>query len=43
LLHNKEKVFKWPINSPFKDFNEWAVRENLNEIPPDYILNSLYI
>jgi DNA primase len=43
LLHNKEKVFKWPINSPFKDFNEWAVRKNLNEIPPDYILNSLYI
>jgi hypothetical protein len=42
LLQKKEKVFKWPIDKPYKDFNEWAIKEDLNEIPYDFILKSLY-
>jgi hypothetical protein len=42
LLQRKEKVFKWPSDKPYKDFNEWAVRENLTEIPHQIIFNSLY-
>lgn len=43
LLQKKEKVFKWPNNKPYKDFNEWAVKEGLNEIPYESILKSLYL
>jgi hypothetical protein len=42
LLQRKEKIFKWPENKFYKDFNEWAVKEGLNEIPYGEILNSLY-
>lgn len=42
LLLQKEKVFRWPLNSPFKDFNEWALSEGTDEIPYDMIVNSLY-
>jgi hypothetical protein len=42
LLNAKQKVFRWPLNSPYKDFNEWAVKEGTDEIPFDYILKSLY-
>jgi DNA primase len=42
LLQRKERVFKWPDNKPYKDFNEWAVKENLTEISPDEITKSLY-
>lgn len=42
LLQRKEKVFKWPDNKPYKDFNEWVVKEKLNEISQDVILKSLY-
>jgi len=43
LLGRKEKVFKWPLNLPFKDFNECAVFQNKNEIELDFILDNLYI
>jgi hypothetical protein len=43
LLNRKEKVFKWPLNLPFKDFNEYAVFENKNEIEINFILNNLYV
>jgi len=42
LLSTKQKVFRWPLDKPYKDFNEWAVKEGINEIPIDFILNSLY-
>ena len=43
LIKAKQKVFRWPNNSPYKDFNEWAVKEGTNEIPYEYILKSLYV
>jgi hypothetical protein len=43
LIQAKQKVFRWPVNSPYKDFNEWAVKEGTNEIPYDFILKSLYV
>jgi hypothetical protein len=43
LLSAKEKVFRWPSNSPYKDFNEWAVKEGIDEIPYDFIIKSLYV
>lgn len=42
LLQEKQKVFRWPSNSPYKDFNEWAVKEGIDEIPFESILKSLY-
>ena len=41
LLERKEKVFKWP-DKPYKDFNDWAIAENLNEISYNFILGNLY-
>jgi hypothetical protein len=41
LLEQGEKVFKW-IDKPYKDFNEWAVKENLNEIDYNIIVDNLY-
>ena len=40
LISKGEKVFCW--NNQYKDLNEWCVSENINEIQPDIILNSLY-
>ena len=42
LLQRKEKVFKWQPDKNYKDFNAWAIKEDLNEIPFDLILKSLY-
>jgi DNA primase len=42
LINAKQKVFRWPLDKPYKDFNEWAVKEEIDEIPLDFILNSLY-
>ena len=41
LLQSGEKVFKWG-NQPYKDFNEWAVKENLNEIDYNLVVENLY-
>ena len=42
LINNGESVFKWPLGMSYKDFNEMAMFEELNEINPNLILNSLY-
>lgn len=42
LLERKEKVFRWPLDKPYKDFNEWAVKEDLNEIDYKFIIENLY-
>jgi hypothetical protein len=42
LLMKGEKVFKWPFENSFKDFNEWAVKEKKDEIDYNIILNNLY-
>jgi DNA primase len=42
LLLQREKVFKWPEDKPYKDLNEWAIKENLLEIDFNYILKNLY-
>jgi hypothetical protein len=41
LVQSKQKAFKWP-QKPYKDFNEWAVKEDLNEIDYNIIVNSTY-
>jgi hypothetical protein len=42
LLNNNECVFKWPMGMSYKDFNEYAMFECLDEIDPNIILGSLY-
>lgn len=42
LLSAKQKVFRWPSDNCYKDFNEWAIAEGTNEIPFEKILDSLY-
>ena len=42
LLEDREKVFAWG-NKPYKDFNEWAVKEELDEIDYQTILNNLQL
>lgn len=41
LLNKGENVFKWKDGN-YKDFNEMAMFEEINEIDPKFILNSLY-
>lgn len=41
LIKAKQKAFKWP-DKPYKDFNEWAVKEDLNEIDYTTIVDSTY-
>jgi len=41
LLEKGESVFRWNIGS-YKDFNEMAMFEEIDEIKSDFILNSLY-
>lgn len=42
LMLNGEKVFRWPQEIFYKDFNEWAIKENKNEIDYKIILDNLY-
>jgi len=42
LVENNQKVFKWPDGMSYKDINEVAIFEDLNEIPYERILNSVY-
>lgn len=37
LLQQGECVFIWPSDNKYKDFNEWCIAENLNEISVDII------
>lgn len=41
LLEKGEKVFKWN-DLPYKDFNEWGVKENVDEIDYRIIVNNTY-
>jgi hypothetical protein len=41
LILQGEKVFRWS-DVPYKDFNEWATKENLDEIDYNIIVNNLY-
>jgi len=41
LINKGESVYKWTSGS-YKDFNEMAMFEELNEISSEFILNSLY-
>ena len=43
LLAQGECVFIWPkeIGEKYKDFNEWAKGEGLNEIPVDVVKNNV--
>jgi hypothetical protein len=42
LMEEKQKVFAW-VDKPYKDFNEWAVKEKLDEIDYQIILNNLHL
>jgi hypothetical protein len=41
MILEGKKVFRW-LDKPYKDFNEWAVAENLNEIDYNIIIENLY-
>jgi len=41
LLLDRQRVFKW-LDKPYKDFNEWAVAEDLTEIDYKLIVENLY-
>jgi hypothetical protein len=40
LLENNHTIFNWKIGSNFKDFNEWAIFEDVNEIDYQKIINN---
>jgi len=40
LLEDNQTIFNWKIGSNFKDFNEWAIFEDLNEIDYQKIINN---
>ena len=42
LVNNSQKVFRWPAEMDYKDFNDMAVKENLDEIDYKIILNNLF-
>jgi DNA primase len=42
LINRGSKVFKWPLDLNYKDFNEMAVDKKLDEIDIDFLLKNLY-
>jgi hypothetical protein len=42
LLRRKEKVFNWPDKMPYKDINEMAIFEELDEIPYDVFVKNVF-
>lgn len=42
LLRRKEKVFNWPDKMPYKDINEMAIFEELDEIPYDIFVKNIF-
>lgn len=42
LIQNKQKVFKWKPGMSYKDFNEMALFEDLDEINYQLIVDNLY-
>ena len=41
MILEGKKIFRW-LDKPYKDFNEWAVAEDLNEIDYNIIIENLY-
>jgi hypothetical protein len=41
LREKRESVFNWNIGGSYKDFNDWACRENFDEVPYQDIANNL--
>jgi len=39
LIDSGERVFLWERNFPYKDLNEYAVKENLDAINPEWIID----
>lgn len=42
LLNRKEKVFNWPDEMPYKDINEMAIFEEIDEIPYDIFIKNTF-
>jgi hypothetical protein len=42
LIERNEKVFKWPDSMSYKDLNEMAIFEELDEIPYDIFVKNIY-
>lgn len=42
LLHKKEKVFNWPSGMSYKDINEMAMSEEINEVPYEVFLKNIF-
>jgi hypothetical protein len=42
LIANKQNVFMWPLGCRYKDLNEWCIKENLDGIDYNKIVNNLY-
>lgn len=42
LLRRKEKVFNWPDKMPYKDINEMAIFEELDEIPYEVFVKNTF-
>lgn len=42
LADSGQKVFVWPKNLPYKDFNEMCVDKNINQIETDFIIKNSF-
>lgn len=42
LLKKGDSVFNWGVGKGYKDFNEWAIFEDLDEIPYQKIIDNCY-
>lgn len=40
LLEDNQKIFTWKVGSNFKDFNEWAIFDDIDEIDYQKIINN---
>jgi hypothetical protein len=38
----KENVFMWPLGNKFKDLNEWCIKQNVDGIDYNLIINNIY-
>jgi len=42
FIYNKENVYMWPLGCRFKDLNELCIKQDLNGIDYNCIINNLY-
>jgi hypothetical protein len=42
LLEMKETVYFWSLDNKYKDLNEWCVKDDINQIDYNIIINNLY-